>query len=232
MAEKFQIDSIKNSKSGILFDLRNRKNLLISFGGIMHGLGIPVFEFFNIIKGIECDKIFLRDFNQAWYHNGIDENFDNIKKVQNLLEYYIFNNNYQKVCFLGNSMGGYASILFGVLIGIDTVISFAPQTFIDKWNRWRMKDSRWDQEIKNLYLSNNGTRKYFDLKKIISKNKFTEINIYYSQMDSLDKNHAERLRCMDKVILHKVEKGGHSVVKILKNNGQLLKIIENWQVGI
>ena len=38
---------IENKENGILEDLNGYKNLLISFGGIRQGLGIPVFEFFN-----------------------------------------------------------------------------------------------------------------------------------------------------------------------------------------
>jgi esterase/lipase len=50
------------------------------------------------------------------------------------LEGIIKINKYDNICFIGNSMGGYAAILFGTLLNIDNIISFAPQTFIDKFN--------------------------------------------------------------------------------------------------
>src|SRR5690554_537187 len=105
-------EEIEEYKNGNLIDLQGNKNLLVSFGGIYQGLGIPVFEFFNSISDIECDKIFLRDFNQAWYHKGVDSNLDDMEKVIEFLRSTIRKNKYDKVCFLGNSMGGYAALLF------------------------------------------------------------------------------------------------------------------------
>ena len=40
---------IENTKTSILSEINNNKQLLVSFGGIQQGLGIPVFEFFNSI---------------------------------------------------------------------------------------------------------------------------------------------------------------------------------------
>lgn len=66
-------NKIENTKIGKLEEFNGNKNLLVSFGGIAQGLGMPVFEFFNSISDIPCDKIFLRDFHQAWYQKGVDE---------------------------------------------------------------------------------------------------------------------------------------------------------------
>ena len=40
-------------------------------------------------------------------------------------------------------MGGYAALLFGNILKVDKVLSFAPQTFIDKTNRLINCDFRW-----------------------------------------------------------------------------------------
>ena len=45
----------------------------MSFGGVNQGLGMPIFEFFNSINDLECDKVFFRDFSQMWYQKGVDE---------------------------------------------------------------------------------------------------------------------------------------------------------------
>lgn len=218
---------IENKENGILLDLNSHKNLLVSFGGIRQGLGIPVFEFFNSIADIPCDKIFLRDFGQAWYQKGVDSEINHIDKVIQFLRSKIEENKYDKVCFLGNSMGGYASILFGSLLNVDIVIAFVPQTFINKFNRFIYQDKRWSRQINNIYNYKKKRTEYFDLKKHLKENNSynTLIHVYYSPNELLDKKHAERLRSLKNVQLHPIAEGGHSVVKVVRDSGKLKELI-------
>ena len=148
-------EKIEDANMGILNDLDGHKKLLVSFGGIRQGLGVPVFEFFNSISDIPCDKIFLRDFNQAWYQNGVDPRLNNVDKLSCHINHIIRQNKYDKICFLGNSMGAYAAILFGCKINVDVVISFAPQTFINRFHRIIYCDNRWQKQINNMYTLEN-----------------------------------------------------------------------------
>ena len=220
-------DEIEKTKKGNLTDFKGSKNLLVSFGGIKQGLGMPVFEFFNSISDIPCDKIFLRDFNQAWYQKGVDDELDHIDKVIEYLKNVLSKNKYDKVCFLGNSMGGYGALLFGSILNVDCVISFAPQSFIDKRNRIINFDIRWIKKINNIYRFEKKRMQYFDLKEHLNTNPSykTQLNIYYSPKHRLDKKHAERLKELKNVILHPIQKGGHEVVKIVRNNGELKDLI-------
>ncbi len=221
-------EEIENGNNGNWHSFNGNNNLLVSFGGVRQGLGVPVFEFFNSIEDLECDKIFLRDFNQSWYQQGIDQEIDHVHKVTRYLQNVIEENNYSKTCFLGNSMGGYAAILFGCLLNVDAVISFAPQSFIDRYHRFIYRDKRWAKQIASVYSNKNKTQKYFDLKRILSKNDNAspDITIYYSPEDSLDQVHARRLAGFANVTLEEVKEGGHAVVKTIRNSGRLHSIIE------
>lgn len=55
----------KQLEEGVYEDLENRENLLVTFGGVNQGIGIPVFEFMKSTELLKCDKIFFRDFSQA-----------------------------------------------------------------------------------------------------------------------------------------------------------------------
>jgi hypothetical protein len=222
-------EDIELTNKGILTDFKDHKNLLVSFGGIRQGLGMPVFEFFNSISDIECDKLFLRDFNQSWYQKGVDSELNHIDKITKYLEDKINTKQYNRICFLGNSMGGYAAILFGSILNVDTVIAFAPQTFIDRYNRILSFDIRWSKQISQVYTYKNKRKEFFDLKKHLKINNSykTQINIYYSQNHKLDKKHAERLRAENNVNLHPIKQGGHSVVKVVRNNGELKSLIKS-----
>lgn len=221
-------EDIEQSTKGNLLDFQGNKNLLVSFGGIQQGLGIPVFEFFNSMSDIPCDKIFLRDFNQAWYQKGVDSEIDHIDKIIDYLKDKISKNQYDKICFIGNSMGGYAAILFGSILNVDCVISFAPQTFIDKFNRFINIDRRWRSQLSKVHNFQDNNKEYFDLKEYLSQNQAyeTELNIYYSAKHRLDKKHAERLKRIKNVRLHPIREGGHGVVKTVRDNGELKSLIQ------
>lgn len=222
-------EDLENTNNGCIVDFNGSKNLLVSFGGIRHGLGMPVFEFFNSIADIQYDKIFFRDFNQAWYQKGVDSELNHVDEIVQYLKKIIDSNTYENVFFLGNSMGGYAAILFGSILNVDTVISFVPQTFINRFNRIINRDKRWTKEISKIYAFQNNRKAYFDLKKHLKNNNSykTQINIYYFPSHILDKKHAERLKNQKNVNLHAIEKGVHEVAKIVRNNGELKSLINS-----
>jgi len=219
---------IEQSKKGVLEDFNGYNNLLVSFGGIKQGLGVPVFEFFNSISDVPCDKIYLRDFNQLWYQEGVDEKINNSQKLIDYLREVLQNRKYQRVCFLGNSMGAYAALLFGSILNVDQVIAFAPQTYINRFQRFITLDWRWSKQIKRVHNNSDKSKEFFDLKKAIPEKQSitTRMDIYYSTKDRLDKIHAERLKNNELVNLHPIEKGGHAVVKALRDQDELKPIIK------
>lgn len=212
-----------DDNQGILIEKNGCENLLISFGGIKQNIGMPVFEFYKSLQGIECDKCFVRDFNQAWYHLGVDENCNSIDSVKNHLEKIIEAGNYKKICFVGNSMGGYAAILFGVLLDVNKILVFSPQTFIGKWRRFLYKDKRWSVQINRIHKSKKVNKRYFDLLNIFKENKSFggTISVYFSKNDKLDALHAKRMKNNKLVNLNEINLGGHNLVRELKSLGKL-----------
>lgn len=222
------IEDFNKNKDSILIDLDKHNQLLVSFGGVRQGFGIPVFEFFNSIEELSCDKIFIRDFNQAWYHKGLNSELNSISSILEFLDNIIKTNQYKKISFIGNSMGGYAAILFGTLLNVDKIVTFAPQTFIDRMNRFWYRDNRWNTEISKIYSDKKFQRKYLDLKKSLSNTKYsTKIDIYFSPLDKLDNLHANSLKKMKNINLYPYNKGGHGVVKSLKKDGKLNQILSS-----
>ena len=65
---------VKKSKKGVFIDLKpNNNELIISFGGVGGTWLMPPFEFFNITRSLNKNKLFFRDIKQTWYHQGIKE---------------------------------------------------------------------------------------------------------------------------------------------------------------
>ena len=197
---------------------RNRP-LLIAFGGIAGGLAIPPFEFFKLTKDLNINKIYLRDLSQAWYHSGHPEVSNNIDETVRFLRCMVDKSGADQVITVGNSMGGYASILFGILINADVVHAFSPHTNITSTKYIRNKDQL-------RYVHDNYSNKYFDLKKIMRLNdNLGDFNLYFDSGETLDKIHATYLESMPNVTLNSFDGGGHALIKKLRDSGELRKII-------
>ncbi len=213
----------------VIVEQSNSDSLLVIFGGIKQGVGLPIFEFRNILKTIKCDKVFVRDQSQTWYHNGLDSQISNLTMVKDFLKNIISYKNYKRVIFLGNSMGGYAAILFGSLLGVTSVVAFSPQSFVGRITRYYHKDKRWQGQISKMYKKNRGQKRYYDLKFVLNMTKKNPVpvHIYYSTNHRLDKIHSERLDSFENVVLHPYETDHHNLVRELRDRNILIKILED-----
>jgi len=192
--------------------------LIIAFGGILSGLGMPIFEFKNFLtSNFKCHFIFIRDLNQLWYLDDYIEN--SINKIKSIIDKI----NYSKIITIGVSMGGYASILFGTLLDVNHILAFCPQTFINIENIKKYNDIRWENRINKIH-SKNINEKYYDLYLLdFSK---TNIKIFYGKLDNLDKIHSLRLNNKKNITIKECE-GDHNFIKILKTNNELYNIIKS-----
>jgi hypothetical protein len=205
---------------GLLFKDNKSKNLIIFFGGIRNGLGAPVFEFHNFIKkiNIDSDFLFVIDHSQAWYHFGISGYTKNINETAKFLkENYI--DTHDNIITFGNSMGGFAAILFGSLLNIESY-AFGPQTFVCPTKMNEVNDTRWRRQRKKLYTPEVNSE-FFDLSSVI--NNSDKVNIFVS--GNQDLVHSDNLKDFDNVIIKEYKDGGHNLIKYLRDNGELAKII-------
>ncbi len=109
---------------------KDNSKLYFFFGGIASGIAMPPFEFYRASKILSHSKVFFRDINQTWYQQGLPGLGNDLYATKSYIELLIDKQRPEKIFFIGNSMGGYAAILFSVLIGKGNAIAFAPQTFI------------------------------------------------------------------------------------------------------
>ncbi len=218
---------LKNLELPYTMQLNNNSNtLLITFAGISGAIGLYPFEFFKITKSFNVDKIFIRDLDQSWYHKGLKDISTSIEGTAIFLKKIIEKQKYSKVVCLGNSMGGYAAIVIGKLIGADRVLSFAPQTFLDNENRDKFSDNRWQEQI--TLLPQNIDKKYLDL-NLFLKNKTTQtkIELYFSLDERIDIAHVQYIQDNPSVSMYPFLEGGHQLVQKLRKSGDLYRILRN-----
>ncbi len=212
----------------IVEEFSESNRLYIFFGGIRSGIAMPPFEFYNAAKILSENKIFVRDFKQCWYHAGLPGIGSNVHSTREYLAREIERLSPEQVVFVGNSMGGFAAILFANLIGTGRAVAFAPQTFVSRQLRRLHRDRRWRKKIRRLYFRSIFRPKMFDLRQVLNACPTrVPVAIYYSDDEQLDRAHALHLRDLDNVTLHQINGGGHGVVKVLRDDGRLPAILSS-----
>ncbi len=206
------------------------------------------FDFIGRFKKIEglydqpFNSIFLRDRHSLWYHRGVNGLGNNIGDVVAFLKLKIEHLQPSMIVTIGQSMGGYAALIFGALLKADKIISFAPLSFIDPEKLNFFGDRRYYQALKKI----NDIKldvKYLDVLEVFSSVKHDpEIHVVFGvdgdsdrELVHMDSMHALRLQALPGCVLHALEGVGHLVVKHLADNEMmdsfLLKHIFNYEIG-
>jgi len=218
------VKELEASSQALVTDFSpSSESLLIAFGGIKGFRAIPPLEFATITQDIPTKKIFLRDFSQSWYQAGLPGQTKSLEETASLLRQHIHEQGIRHLVTVGNSMGGYAALLFGALLGAQVALAFSPQTYLHPAKRLLSLDFRWQKQMRRaqeacqnpLHLD---LRSYFLQQPARPK----RVEIYYSGLwDSL---HALNLRGLGMNLHHHLQ-GSHNLVRQLRQTGALREII-------
>jgi pimeloyl-ACP methyl ester carboxylesterase len=220
-------DLVASPDTHVVLDLdQPGRSLLILFGGIAGGVSMPVFEFFRMTADYPAKKAFLRDPRRGWYQLGLPGVGDTAADVRRLLDDIIAHSGAERVVMAGASAGGFAALLFGTWCGVNEVIAFSPQTFIDAENRASAGDVRWPDQIAHLHAMMPSRAATLDLLPILPETPGpTRYQVHVSDDDPLDLLHAERIAARGGVEFIVHTRGGHRLVKTLRDQGLLRPLL-------
>jgi hypothetical protein len=200
--------------------------LLLAFGGLNRGVGMPPFEFFNSVGKMPIKRAFIRDTRQAWYHRGLPGYGDTLADVRRTLEEVIASTQVERLVVTGASAGGYAAVLFGGLLQADVVLAFAPQATVDLATLHELGDYRWDDHLQPLTRAGLLDPEWLHLDHLPPGN----YRVFFDDNVKTDRLHAERLK--DVARLYRFGAGGHMLVKHLRDRGALASILAAATTGI
>jgi hypothetical protein len=201
---------------------------LIAFGGLAGNIGMPPFEFFRLAGDLSVKKIFLRDLRQAWYHFGLSDDAPSFEGMVEHLAGLVDRAGATRVVCFGNSLGGYAALAAGRMLGADEVHAFSPQTFLSAELRRRHGDDRWAEHVARV----QGRRppvadELLDLARLFAKPVVASgaTHLHFGAAYPLDTAHAERLEGAAGVTLHAYDDADHDLVRRLRDQGELARIL-------
>lgn len=200
----------------------------VTFGGIAQGLGVPVFEFFRTLQAAGIDSLFIRDPSQGWYQRPIpDLGADPGAMARRVSELAAELLPGRRIVTVGNSMGGFAAMLFARLCGFDAAVAFSPQTFISPELRARYGDGRWQDKMDSIATLHVG-----DLRPALEAGDPPAVQIFSGARDHLDVLHARHLEGLQGVSVTLLAECGHDASRWLKQQGRLESLIMETGRGL
>lgn len=108
------------------------------------------FEFYKTRINKNCKHIFVRDVNRSWYLKGINKTINTYEK---LAEFLKKESKGTKIITIGSSAGGFAAVLFGILLNAVYVFSFNGQIEVKTENvKFNLSDYVKNSDIPIFYM--------------------------------------------------------------------------------
>lgn len=200
--------------------------LIITFGFVAWD-SLNNFDFAGRTRKLEAttgqrlNRILVRDTANLWYQHGVSGLGLDIDATAASLRALIAKIRPAWVSTVGQSMGAYAAILFGALLGVDQVLAFGPLSYLrSDWAR-RDGDTRWLAVMDKLDRY-PPPRRYDDLPALLqSLPRCPSIHIVIGtaaeagEAPNLDRLHAERFARLPDVTVEEIAEAPHAVVKWL-----------------
>jgi pimeloyl-ACP methyl ester carboxylesterase len=219
-------------ESGIFTDWAPDSDvLIIGFRGLNPDQNLR-FHFLDVTKGLDANKLFLRDHHFVWYHHGIEGLTGTIDETAEFLATLIAERGINRIICIGVSGGAYAALLFGWLLEADEVHAISPQTHLDKASG--VDSYEWGARFLNdLHTSERAQPEYFDLGALFPLNPEirSRFNIHYCETDDGDREHALRLKGLPGVNLIPHREGAHRLALYMVRSGEVRSILESSVAG-
>jgi predicted esterase len=228
-------DRVEQTEASVLVDqIHPGQPLLISFG-FVNWEQRPAFDFYGRVKKLEAttqkvfNRILVRDCTNSWYHRPIPGLGNHVDEVADSLQQLIARIQPSHVITIGQSMGAYAAILFGILLKVKRIVAFGPLSFLDVKQALTYHDRRWLRVMLDLH-DHPPPSLYADLPRFYqARQSQCDLRVIFgTQPDAdapesvnLDVLHAHRYGALPNCQLFPVPRSGHAVVQHLINEGRM-----------
>ncbi|MEQ9231708.1 MAG: hypothetical protein RIF46_13575, partial [Cyclobacteriaceae bacterium] len=187
-----------------------RRPLFVSFGNMSDDVAFSFTH--ETDEYIDVHRILVRDPSRLFYQAGLPPLTSNIPETIAYLKQLIHDMEPSRIVVFGESLGGYAAILFGTHLNADEVHAFSPITSLENRKRIVWKEAH--DEMKSKCSSD-----FYDLKKSLEQIDYqTKINAYYDHTFEFYTFHVENIQHCQGITLHRYPFGKHNIANRLKES--------------
>jgi len=235
---------VHTSTADVLIDRVVPGEILVIAFGFVSWETRPNFDFFGRLKKLEqnsgrhINKVLVRDSGNSWYHRHIDGLGAHPDETAESLRALIAAIAPSKVITIGQSMGAYAAVMYGLLLRVDSVIAFGPLSFLDPAQALLYHERRWLAVMRDL-AQNPPPSGYYDLTALPRGD--TALHLIFgtrpdqanaTESVNLDAMHAHRLAALGNCTLYPYPYSGHPVVQHLIDTKRINALLARLIAGI
>jgi hypothetical protein len=181
----------------------------------------------GVTSDLPVRRLFLGDPWLCWYYRGIPGFGDSIDGIACHIKALCAQEQIKRVATVGLSGGGYAAILFGILINADEVIAFNPLTKLKD-----RSDTFYPGRLMELHNEFGKDHRYLDLHELKQEVKpKTRISIFYAANNKRGTRHAKYLGGLENVRLISCPFFSHHLATFLAKQGELTELLRAILIG-
>ena len=225
--------------------------LVIAFGFVSWTTR-PAFDFYGRLRKLEqasgqhLNKILVRDSGNAWYHRRIAGLGNHVDETAQALRDLVRRIAPSQVATVGQSMGAYAAVMFGLLLDVQQIVAFGPLSFLDVRQARLYHELRWLPVMESL-AQDPPASGYYDLAALCRARatEHTQLHLLFgtrpdaansgasaSESVNLDAMHAQRLAAFGRCTLHPFPQSGHAVVQHLIDTKRINGVLASCILGL
>jgi hypothetical protein len=210
------------SDDAVVIRVPDSSRLLLVFTGFARRVGITLQDAYAYFARYRINVVILADDSQAIYLHGIKSLGDSLGQTLDGLRGLMNDWRIHELMTFGSSAGGYGAMLYGTHLGARRVLSIAGPGNLDPAFDRRVHSFSRVELLREIEKTTS-----LDLTQIIPT--FANpprIDCYYALDCAEDAAQARHLASLRNVVLHPIDKGGHSVITLLHRDGLLQAIFD------
>lgn len=230
--------------------------LVIAFGFVSWTTR-PAFDFYGRLRKLEqasgqpLNKILVRDSGNAWYHRRIAGLGNHVDETAQALRELVRRIAPGQVTTVGQSMGAYAAVMYGLLLDAQQIVAFGPLSFLDARQARLYHELRWLPVMESL-AQDPPLSGYYDLAALCRARATgqTQLHLVFGtrpdaarpdvanlgasagESVNLDAMHAQRLAAYGQCTLHPFPQSGHAVVQHLIDTKRINSLLASCILGL
>lgn len=227
--------------------------LVIAFGFVSWTTR-PAFDFYGRLRKLEqasgqhLNKILVRDSGNAWYHRHIAGLGSHVDETALALRELVRRIAPNQVTTIGQSMGAYAAVMYGLLLEVQQIVAFGPLSFLDVAQARLYHELRWLSVMESL-AQDPPASGYYDLAALCRARAAgkTQLHLIFgtrpdaasggsgagaSESVNLDAMHAQRLAAFGQCTLYPYPHSGHAVVQHLIDTKRINALLALCILGL